>query len=158
MHHLLFCIISVFDIWPYTPKLELDGTSGGTETFESCNLPGAHSWLVSQGGLDTRPPAIQPGWHSLPPTLKSHPGLQCPELTQSTSGARICGGRTVRIYEEETHDQGMKNGPIGCETASCVNGGNSLSCTCAEHIIKIHMRVIAYYCPFYCCLLSRVDE
>lgn len=58
---LTFCIISLFDVWPYRPKFELDGTSEGMETFESCNLPEAYSWLVSQLGLDARPPDVQPG-------------------------------------------------------------------------------------------------
>lgn len=74
MHYLTFCIISVFDIWPFRPKYELDGTSEGTETYESCFLPEAHSWLVSQLRLDTRPPDIQPG--TLYPQ-HSHRSRQC---------------------------------------------------------------------------------
>lgn len=62
--------------------------------------------------------------------------------------------RTLRIYEEEIHVQGMKNGTIFCEIASYINRGDSLSFMCPEPIIKIHTRVIAYYCQDYSCLLS----
>lgn len=48
----------------------------------------------------------------------------------------------------------MKNGSIFCEIASSINRGNSLSFMCPKPIIKIHMRVIAYYCQYYHCLLS----
>lgn len=62
--------------------------------------------------------------------------------------------RTLCIYEEEIHVQGMKNGTIFCEIASYINRGDSLSFMCPEPIIKIHTRVIAYYCQDYSCLLS----
>lgn len=62
------------------------------------------------------------------------------------------------ICKEELPVQGMKNGSIVCEITSYINGGNSLSFTCPEPIIKIHLRVIAYYRQFSYCLLSPDDE
>lgn len=75
------------------------------------------------------------------------------KLSKNLQRTELC------IYEKEIHVQGKKNGTIFCEIASCINGGNSLSLTCPELIIKIHRRVIAYYCQFYYCLLfQRMNE
>lgn len=54
------------------------------------------------------------------------------------------------------HTQGMKNGTSFREMASYINGGNSLSFTCPEDIIKIHTRVIACSCQFHYGLPSQV--
>lgn len=95
--------------------------------------------------------------HFLATTFRSHQGMLCPELTQSIQAEQeFAEGRTLCIHEEEMHVQGKKNGTIFCEIASCINGGNSLSFTCPEPIIKIHTRVIAHYCQSYCCRLSQM--
>lgn len=102
MHHLTFCIISIFDIWPCESKFELHGASEGTETFESCNLPEAHSWLVLQWGLDARPPGILPGT-PYPQHLHRIRACGAQNLHRAEVEQEFAEGRTMCIYEEEIH-------------------------------------------------------
>ena len=91
-------------------------------------------------------------------TLKSHQRTQCPELSQNLSQARICRGKSYVYLWGGNTCPGMKNRTVFCETASSINRGNSLSFTCPEPIIKIHLRVIAYYCQVCCCSPKMMNE